>query len=141
MLKHFSKISWLGVFLSLVFFSFFGWLYFTVLFSDQYAATLDKLGKMAAKPDPIYFYGPPLTILPTLIVTALLMVALNISTLKAALELGLIVGLGYLVANTFDIAINPNIPHPGPYGFLVGGFQMIGILVSCSIMWKFRKNE
>ncbi|MCD6068781.1 MAG: hypothetical protein K0S33_3607 [Bacteroidetes bacterium] len=140
MLKHFSKISWLGVFLSLVFFSFFGWLYFTVVFPDQYATSLDKLGKMAAKPDPIYFYGPPLTILPTLIVTALLMVALNTSTLKAALELGLIVGLGYLVANTFDIAINPNIPHPGPYGVLVGGFQMIGILVSCSIMWKFRKK-
>jgi hypothetical protein len=140
MLKHFSKISWLGVFLSLVFFSFFGWLYFTVVFPDQYAASLDKLGKMAAKPDPIYFYGPPLTILPTLIVTALLMIALNTSTLKAALELGLIVGLGYLVANTFDIAINPNMPHPGSYGVLVGSFQMIGILVSCSIMWKFRKK-
>lgn len=140
MLKHFSKISWLGVFLSLVFFSFFGWLYFTVLFPDQYAASLDKLGKMTAEPDPVYFYGPPLTILPTLIVTAWLIVALHITSLKGALEFGLIAGLGYLVANTFDIAINPNIPHPGPYGVLVGGFQMIGILVSCMIIWKFRKK-
>lgn len=140
MLKHFSKISWLGVFLSFVFFSFLGWLYFTVLFPDQYAATLDKSGKMAAEPDPIYFYGPALTILPTLIVTAWLIVALEITSLKGAIELGLIVGLGYLVANTFDIAINPNMPHPGPYGVLVGGFQMIGILVSCMIIWKFRKK-
>jgi hypothetical protein len=140
MLKHFSKISWVGVVLSLVFFSFFGWLYFTVLFPDQYAATLDKLGKMAAEPDPVYFYGPPLTILPTLIVTAWFMAALHITSLRGALEFGLIVGLGYLVANTFDIAINPNIPHPGPYGVLVGAFQLIGILVSCTIMWKFRKK-
>lgn len=140
MLKHFSKISWLGVFLSLVFFSFFGWLYFTVLFPNQYAASLGKLGKIVVEPDPIYFYGPPLTILPTLIVTAWLIVALNITSLKGAIELGLIVGIGYLVANTFDIAINPNIPHPGTYGVLVGGFQIISILVSCIIIWKFRKK-
>jgi hypothetical protein len=140
MLKHFSNISWLGVFLSLLFFSVFGWLYFTVLFPDQYAASLDKLGKMASDPDPIYFYGPPLTILPTLIATAWLMAALNITSLKGAAELGIIVGLGYLVANTFDIAINPNMPHPGTYGVLVGGFQMTGTLVSCIILWKLRRK-
>ena len=140
MLKHFSKISWVGVLASMVFFSFFGWLWFTVLFPDQYASTLDKLGEMAAEPDPIYFYGPPLTILPTLIVTALLMVALGINALKGAVELGLVIGLGYLVANTFDIAINPNIPHPMPYGILVGSFQLVGILVSCVILHVLRKK-
>ena len=67
----------------MVFFSFFGWLYFTVLIPNQYAASLDKLGKMATEPDPIYFYGPPLTILPTLIVTAWLIVALNRNSFAA----------------------------------------------------------
>ena len=134
MLQKISKISWLGVLLSLVFYSFLGWLWFTVLFPNQYASTLDKLGLMPANPDPIYFYGPPFTILPTIITSALLMVLLNISSKKATMEFAFIIGLGYLVANTFDIAINPNIPHPMAYGLLVGGFHMVGIFVSCLIL-------
>jgi hypothetical protein len=140
MIKNLSKINWLAVLLSLVFYSFFGWLWFTVLFPNQYANTLDKLGMLPAKPDPIYFYGPALTILPTIITTALLMVVLNINTRKAAIELALVIGLGFLVANTFNIAINPNIPHPMAYGLLVGGFQLISILVSCVILQAIRKK-
>ena len=140
MIKNLSKINWLAVLLSLVFYSFFGWLWFTVLFPNQYANTLDKLGTLPAKPDPIYFYGPALTILPTIITTALLMVVLNINTRKAAIELALVIGLGFLVANTFNIAINPNIPHPMAYGLLVGGFQLISILVSCVILQAIRKK-
>lgn len=140
MLQKISKISWLGVFLSLVFYSFLGWLWFAVLFPNQYASALDKSGLMPANPDPIYFYGPPLTILPTIITTALLMVVLNINTRKAAIEFAFVIGLGFLVANTFDIAINPNIPHPMPYGLLVGGFHLVGILVTCLILHAMRKK-
>jgi len=134
MIKYISKINWLAVLLSLLFYSFLGWLWFTVLFPNQYASALNKLGMMPAKPDPIYFYGPALTILPTIITTALFMVVLNINTRKAAIEFALVIGLGFLVANTFNIAINPNIPHPIAYGFLVGGFQLISILASCLIL-------
>ena len=140
MLQNLSKINWLSILLALVFYSFLGWLWFTVLFKDHYAMTLGKLGMMPKKPDPIYFYGPPLTILPTLIATAILMVALDIHTRKAAIELALVVGFGFLVANTFDIAINPNIPHPMPYGAISSGFHLVGILVSCLIMMAMRKK-
>ncbi|MCP9748930.1 DUF1761 domain-containing protein [Lacihabitans sp. CS3-21] len=140
MLQKISKISWLGVFISLLFYSFLGWLWFTILFPNQYANSLGKLGLMPANLDPIYFYGPPLTILPTIITTALMMVLLNINTNKAAIEFALIIGLGFLVANTFDIAINPNIPHPRSYGLVVGGFHMIGILVSCLILQAIPKK-
>ncbi|MFP3594596.1 DUF1761 domain-containing protein [Chryseobacterium sp. SIMBA_038] len=140
MLKYISKINWLAVLLSLVFYSFFGWLWFTVLFPNQYAGTLGKLGLLPVEPDPIYFYGPPLTILPTIITTALLMIVLNINTKKAAIEFALIIGIGFLVANTFDIAINPNIPHPMAYGLLVGSYHLICILVSCLIMLAMRKK-
>lgn len=82
----------------------------------------------------------PLTILPTLISTSLLMAILNISTRKAAIEFAIVIGLGFLVANTFDIAINPNIPHPIPYGLIVSGFHLVGIFVSCLIMQTMRKK-
>ncbi|WP_449387725.1 DUF1761 domain-containing protein [Chryseobacterium lineare] len=141
MLQKISKISWLGVFLSLIFYSFLGWLWFTVLFSNQYASTLGKLGLMPANPEPIYFYGPPLTILPTIVTTALLMMVLNINTRKAAIEFALVIGFGFLVANTLDIAINPNIPHPMSYGLLVGGFQLVGMLGSCLILQAMRKKN
>lgn len=140
MLKYISKINWLAVLLSLVFYSFFGWLWFTVLFPNQYATTLDKLGLLPETPDPIYFYVPLLTILPTIITTAILMVVLNINTRKAAIEFALIIGIGFLVANTFNIAINPNIPHPMPYGLLVGCYHLVGIVVSCLIMLAMRKK-
>ena len=140
MIKYVSKINLLAVFLSLLFYSFLGWLWFTVLFPNQYASALDKVGLLPAKPDPVYFYGPPLTILPTIISTALLMIVLNINTRKAAIEFALVIGLGFLVANTFDIAINPNIPHPLSYGLLVGGFQLIGMLVSCLILQAMSKK-
>ena len=140
MIKNLSKINWLAVLLSLVFYSFFGWFWFTVLFPNQYASTLDKLGMMPTKPDPIYFYGPALAILPTIITSALLMLVLNINTRKTAIEFALVIGLGFLVANTFNIAINPNIPHPMTYGLLVGGFQLICILVTCIILQAMRKK-
>lgn len=140
MIKNLSKINWLAVFLSLVLYSLFGWLWFTVLFPNQYASALDKLGMMPAKPDPIYFYGPALAILPTIITAALLMAVLNINTRKAAIEFALIIGIGFLVANTFDIAINPNIPHPVSYGLIVGGFQLISLVVSCLILQAMRKK-
>ncbi len=140
MIKFISKINWLAVLLSLVIYSFFGWLWFTLLFPNQYASTLNKLGMMPAKPDPIYFYGPALAILPTILTAALLMIVLNIHTRKAAIEFALVIGSGFLVANTFNIAINPNIPHPLAYGLLVGGFQLISILASCLILQAMRKK-
>ena len=140
MIKNLSKLNWLAVLLSLLFYSFLGWLWFTVLFPNQYASTLDKLGMMPTKPDPIYFYGPALAILPTIITTALLMEILTINTRKSAVEFALVIGLGFLVANTFNIAINPNIPHPINYGLLVGVFQLICILVSCLILQAMRKK-
>jgi Protein of unknown function (DUF1761) len=140
MIKNLSKINWVAVLLSLVFYSFFGWLWFTVLFPNQYASTLDKSGMIPTKPNPIYFYGPALAILPTIITAALLMVVLNINTRKVAIEFALVIGFGFLVANTFNIAINPNIPHPMTYGLLVGGFQLICIVVTCIILQAMRKK-
>ncbi|WP_203726977.1 DUF1761 family protein [Paractinoplanes durhamensis] len=57
------------------------------------------------------------------------MAALKIDTYGDALLFGLIVGLGYLTANTVNIAINPNFPRPLLYAAISGGFNVIGSLI------------
>ena len=49
--------------------------------------------------------------------------SLNIESYQDALIFAIIVGLGYLVANTVDIAINPNIPRPLLYGAISGSYH------------------
>jgi hypothetical protein len=59
---------------------------------------------------------------------------LQIQTIAAAVELSLVIGVGYLVANTFNIAINPNIPNPIQYGIITGSYHLIGITMASVIL-------
>jgi Protein of unknown function (DUF1761) len=77
----------------------------------------------------------------TLIVTltsAILMKALNVESYQEALVFAIIVGFGYLVANTVDIAINPNIPRPLLYGAISGSYHLVGILMVSMILVSMR---
>jgi hypothetical protein len=58
-----------------------------------------------------------------------LLYALDIDTFAGGLEFSLIVGLGYLVCNTVNIAINPNIPRPFLYGLISGSYFLVGITI------------
>jgi hypothetical protein len=49
----------------------------------------------------------------------------------------LVVGIGYLVANTVIIAINPNVPRPLFYSLISGGYHLIGIVVTALIVVAF----
>ena len=48
------------------------------------------------------------------------------------------VGMGYLVANTVNIAINPNIPRPLLYGVISGGYFLAGITIVSIILVAMR---
>ncbi|MFN8294386.1 MAG: DUF1761 domain-containing protein, partial [Chitinophagales bacterium] len=63
------------------------------------------------------------------IASALLMYALNISSISSAIEFALVIGIGFLVANTINIAINPNMPRPIYYGVISGAYHLTGILI------------
>jgi hypothetical protein len=49
--------------------------------------------------------------------------------LRDALLFALIVGVGYLVANTTTIAINPNFPRPLLYAAISGTYNLVGIMI------------
>lgn len=134
MFSTFSQISLSAVLAAFAVYSVFGALWFTLLFKKQYAISLGKEGALPEKPAPIFIFGPMVCSFFITVTSAMLMQALSIDTYGEAFEFGAIVGLGYLVANTINIAINPNMPRPIYYGILVGAYHLVGILLVCGIL-------
>ena len=83
---------------------------------------------------PIFIVGPAICSFVITVTTAILIDSLNIASIAGAIELALIIGLGFLVANTVNIAINPNIPRPILYGIISGAYHLLGILMVCIIL-------
>jgi Protein of unknown function (DUF1761) len=128
-LAAFGSINWLAVLLAAVVYTALGALWFTLLFGDQYAAALGR----TEPPRPtgaLFVAGPAACTLVVTLTTALLMAALGIDTIGDAVLVALVVGVGYLVANTVNIAINPNMPRPLYYGLVTGSYHLVGIVVA-----------
>lgn len=134
MIQFISAINWLSVLVALVAYSVLGALWFTLLFKKQYAKSLGKENEPLQNSAPIFIIGPAVCSLLITITSALLIHALGIHSLAKAIEFALIIGVGYLFSNTVNIAINPNMPKPIPYGIISGMFHLVGMLIVCSII-------
>ena len=130
----FSSLPWLGVFLAFAVYLLLGGLWFTLLFKRPYAYSLGKTPEALQNNAPIFIAGPAVCSLIITLTTAVLMQALDIATYGQALVFAVLVGLGYLVANTVNIAINPNMPRPLLYGFISGAFHLTGIILVALIL-------
>ncbi|SOE22491.1 Protein of unknown function [Spirosomataceae bacterium TFI 002] len=133
-----TSINWLGVIAAFVPYFLLGALWFTLLFPKQYSVSLGKENSMPSKPAPIFIIGPAVCSLIITITTAILIYDLQIDNYGSAIEFGLIVGLGFLVANTMNIAINPNIPRPILYGIISGAYHLVGIVMVCTIIFAMK---
>ena len=129
-----SKLPWLGIGLALVVTSVLGALWFMVLFKKQYLFTLGRSANDPPSKDPIYFLGPMGCSFVVILTSAILMDLLNITTYGAAFTFALLVGFGYLVANTVNIGINPNIPRPIQYGMLSGAYHMVSLVLVAMVL-------
>ncbi len=138
MINLFSSVSWLGVIVAFVPYFMLGGLWFTVFFKTPYAISLGKEGKMPEKPAPIFIVGPALCSLVITIASALLLSILSIDSYVDTIGLAMLVGIGYLVANTMNIAINPNIPKPILYGIISSAYHLVGILIVFLILFTFK---
>lgn len=134
MISQLSNLNWISVLVAFVAYFILGALWFTLFFKKQYAISLGKENSMPAKPAPIFIIGPALCCLVITIVSAILIYALNINSYSHAIEFALLVGVGYLVANTINIAINPNMPNPIHYGIISGAYHLTGILLVSIIL-------
>jgi hypothetical protein len=137
MIGQFAHLNWISVLVAFLVYFLLGALWFTLFFSKSYKISLGRdLETLANKP--IFIVGPALCTLVITIATAVLMYALHIGSYGEALELALLIGTGYLVANTMNIAINPNIPRPILYGVISGAYHLVGILIVNMILFAMK---
>lgn len=133
MIGQLTNLNWISVFLAFVAYFLLGALWFTVFFSKPYKVSLGKVGETLPN-KPIFIIGPALCSLVITVTAALLLYSLNITSIAGAVEFALLIGGGFLVANTVNIAINPNIPRPILYGIISGAYHLLGILMVCIIL-------
>jgi Protein of unknown function (DUF1761) len=138
MINAISALNWFSVLLAFAVYFLLAILWYTVLFKKQYSISLGKENEPQQSLTPIFIVGPAICTLIVTLTSAILMNALNIESYQDALVFAIIVGFGYLVANTVDIAINPNIPRPLLYGAISGSYHLVGILMVSMILVSMR---
>jgi hypothetical protein len=129
-----GDVNWIGVPVAFIAFTVLGGVWFAVLFSKAYNVSLGRDASARPEGSPLFYVGPALTSLVVTTTSAVLMAALKVDTLADALLFGLVVGVGYLVANTVNIAINPNFPRPLFYALISGGYNLLGSVLVSTIL-------
>lgn len=138
MIHLLSAINWVGVLAAFAGYFFLGPLWYMIFFKKPYAVSLGRENETPQNPGPLFVVGPAVCSLVITTTSALLMNVLGIDSYAAALEFALVVGVGYLVSNTVNIAINPNIPRPILYGAVSGAFHLVGIVIACSVLYAMK---
>lgn len=115
-----------------------GALWFTPLFGKYYDRALGFDRQKDYKWPPIYYISPFVSSLIISIATAMLVRLLKIELLADAAILGLIVGLGYAAAISFNNAVNPVTPRPLLYGAVTGGYHVVGITLVAMVVTALR---
>jgi hypothetical protein len=133
MINQLTNLNWISVLVAFVAYFVLGALWFTLFFSKQYKISLGKEGQTLPN-KPIFIVGPALCSLIITIASAVLMYALHIQSVGEAMEFATVIGIGFLVANTVNIAINPNIPKPILYGIISGAYHLTGISIVSLIL-------
>ncbi|GAA5155776.1 hypothetical protein GCM10023340_41950 [Nocardioides marinquilinus] len=134
MIDALTQVSWLAVALATVAATVVAGVYFGALVPQAYQRVLGRAGQPAPAATPVTAIGPVVCILATVVASAVLVAALDLTTATDAVVFALVVGVGYLVAMTFQIAINPNMPHPLRYGLLNAPFFLVTSLTTSLIL-------
>lgn len=133
-----AEINWLAVIASTVVFAVLGGLYFSAIIAKPYRVALGNETRELPKPGALFIVGPLIASLVTVITSAVLLRALSVESLADGIAFGLIVGVGYLVAQTFTIAINPNFPRPILYGLINAPYFIVCTVVASIILTLWR---
>ncbi|MAU22864.1 MAG: hypothetical protein CMH13_20405 [Martelella sp.] len=131
----FAQISLWGILAASAFGFVLGSLYFGALVPRYYAIALGREALPAARPDALTILGPFLCNVVMIVTTAAIMHMIGIASLTDALSLGLVIGVGYLLAMCMTIAINPNFPRPFFYTMVNAPYFLISSLVTTALLF------
>lgn len=137
MLETFTEIHWNAVVAGTLVFAVLGGLYFMALVPKQYLYVTgrENLPKDQQKVSgAIFVVGPIRCSMIVVIADAYLLTALGIASILDAVVLGVVIGFGFLVPMTFNIAINPLFPRPILYGLLNAPYFLIANVIACILM-------
>jgi hypothetical protein len=129
-----GDLNWIGILVGFIAFTVLGGVWFAVLFPKAYNRSLGRDADAKPEGSALFYAGPAITSLVITITSAILIAALNVESYGDALLFGFIVGLGYLTANTVNIAINPNFPRPLFYAAISGAYNIVGSLIVSTIL-------
>jgi len=134
MIEALSHVNWLAVGIAIVAHFILGAAWFIGLIGKQYPIVLGIADRPQEKRGLLTLDGPFACTAVTIATSATLLRALGIATYGDALGLGVLVGVGYLIPMTLNIAINPLFPRPFAYTVLNAPFFVIASLMSCTIL-------
>jgi len=128
-------MDWIAILVAGLAYFALGGLWFTPLFGTQWDRAVGFARPPKWRPAAEYYLGPLLGCLIATTATAVLFRIAEPATLRDAVALGAVVGLGYGAAITGVNAIAPNMPRPALYAAVTGGYHCAGLLVAASILF------
>lgn len=133
-----GDINWIAFAIAAVASIVLAGVWFAVVVAKPYAVSLGREGEAPPPVTAVSAAGPIVCQLVTLLTSAVLLEALDITSLADAIAFGLVVGVGYLTAMAFQIAINPNVPRPLLYGTINAPFFIGANVLSAVVLVAMR---
>lgn len=133
-----TQINWLAVLLAFVIAAAIGAVYFPILIAKPYLRALGRENADKVPSNAVRNIGPIACTLLVTITTAIFVRAMNITMVGDAVGFGLIAGVGYLAAMTFQIALNPNFPRPLLYGLINAPYFVVVAVVQAIVLALIR---
>lgn len=133
-----ADINWLGFAIATVASLALGGVWFVVVIAKPYLVALGHEGDPAPENDLVRNLGPMVCTVVVTLTTAVLVESLDITAAGDAVVFGLVVGVGFLTAMTFQIALNPNFPRPLYYGLLNAPYFVASSVATSAILVAMR---
>jgi len=135
-----TDINWIGIIVATLVYFMFGGLWFSKIgFGKKWEEAIGFNRPKEWKETSIYFIVPFLGCLLASIAISILITLTRISSIKEAIILGLITGIGFATSISFTNAITPTMNKPKLFGTITGMYHLTGIILISIIIYTIGK--